>query len=201
MIYRRIVPPPPGLFSWPIQLVHHYRVLGECAAHVSLRGTFMADLRYFTARASTDAKWAAKRNRTSGTGSPTTLYSLVPLPRSIRQRGSDDESPACKAPVAVSPVMTGGSAQAATSTIVLAESYSAPTVPKLCSVPYGGQWPSVPVPKFPVRSSSVATQQYPSSPGSRVSTVCMNLDELHSDCSRSMNIIFSVSFVIVDQGV
>ena len=103
------------------QLVHHYRVFGECAAHVSLHGTFMIDLRYFTARASANAKWAAKRDRTPGTGSPTSSDSPVPLPRSIRQRRSDDESPACKAPRVVSPVMTGGLAQAATSTIVSVE--------------------------------------------------------------------------------
>ena len=66
------------------QLVHHYQVFGQCAAHSSLRGTFMSDLRYFTIRACADSKWAAKRNRTSGTGSPTSTDSPVPLPRSIR---------------------------------------------------------------------------------------------------------------------
>ena len=33
------------------QLVHHYRVSGDCAAHASLRGSYMVDLLYFTNRA------------------------------------------------------------------------------------------------------------------------------------------------------
>ena len=51
------------------QLVHHYWVFGQCAAHVSLPATFMIDLRHFTARASADAKWTARWNRILGTGS------------------------------------------------------------------------------------------------------------------------------------
>ena len=152
----------------------------------------MIDHRYYTNRTCADAKWAAKRNRTSGTGSPTSSDSPVPLPRSIRHCMSDDESPACKAPRAVSPVM---SAQAATLTVVSAEKYCAPSVPKLRSIPYGWWWPSLPVslplPCFTnrdfkptlVRSSAVATQQYPSSPGSRASTVCVDLDDFDPDCS------------------
>ena len=49
----------------------------------------MINIQYFTSQASVDAKWANRRNRTP-------LYS--PLPHSIRQRGSDVESPAFKAP-------------------------------------------------------------------------------------------------------
>ena len=71
-----------------------------CCTCVSAR-TFMNDIGYFTIRARVDAKWAAKRTRTSGTGSPTSSDSPVPLPRSIRHRRSDDESPAYKAPRAV----------------------------------------------------------------------------------------------------
>ena len=33
------------------QLVHHYQVFKQCAAHASLRGSFIIDLRYFTTRA------------------------------------------------------------------------------------------------------------------------------------------------------
>ena len=99
----------------------------------------MSDLRYFTIWACSDSKWAAKRNRTSVTGSPTSTDSPVPLPRSIRHRRSDDESRA------VSPVMPGVSAQEATSTVVSAEKYRAPSAPKLYSVPYGWRRPSLPV--------------------------------------------------------
>ena len=151
------------------QLVHHYRVFRQCAAHVSLRGTFIIDLRCFTSWASADAKWAARRNRTLATGSPSPSYSPEPLPRIIRQRGLDDESPACKAPRAVSPVRTDRSVHAATSTITSADKYSDPAVPELRSIPYGGRprrprlHVSLPLPRFadrtfvpsPVRSSSV----------------------------------------------
>ena len=53
-----------------VQLVHHYRVFGDCAAHASLRGSFVVDLLYFNNRACADAHWAAKRSRCSGAGSP-----------------------------------------------------------------------------------------------------------------------------------
>ena len=69
------------------QLVHHYRVFGQCAVYVLLCGPFMKNLRYFTARASAEAKWIARRSRTRGTGSPTSSRSQESLPRSIRQRG------------------------------------------------------------------------------------------------------------------
>ena len=131
------------------QLVHHYRVCGQCVAHVSLHGTFMIDLRYFTFRASADAKWSAKQDRTP--------YSPEPLSRSIRQRGSDDESPACKAPQAGSPLMPNRSAHAATTTITSADKYSAPAVPEFRLVLYGGWRPSLPVslplPRFANRLS------------------------------------------------
>ena len=160
----------------------------------------MIDIRYFTTRACADAKWVAKRILTSGTGSPTPPDSPVLLPCSITQRRSDDESPACKAPRAVSPVMPGASVQTATSTLVSAEKYCAPSVPKLRSVSYG--WRrlilpvSLPLPRFadrdfeppPVRSSSVTTQQYPSSPGSRASTGCVNLEDFDSGYSRSIDV-------------
>ena len=97
--------------------------------------------------------------------------------------------------------MPGVSAQEATLTVV----------PKLRSVPYSWRQPSLPVslplPRFadrafeptPIRSSSVVTQQYPSSPGSQVSTICIDLDDFDSDCSRSIEISYPVLSVVVDQ--
>ena len=146
-------------------------------------------------------------------GSPT------PLPRSIRPRRLDDESPACKAPImAVSPVIPGVSTRTASSMIVSsALSYArtalsyAPLVPKPRSVLYGECPPilsiSISLPRFAdknfvpshVRSSSVATQQYPSSPESRASTVCVDLDAFGSECSRSSDCPVSVSPVAVDR--
>ena len=164
-----------------------------CCTYVPARNLHFL---YFTIRACADAKWAAKRNQTSGTGSPTSSDSPVPLPRSIRHRRSDDESPGCKAV----------SAQEATSTVVSADKYHGPSVPKLHSVPYGWRQPSLPVslplPLFadrdfeptPVRSSSDATQQYPS-------TVCVYLDDFDSNCSRSIKISSPVSSVVVDGGL
>ena len=110
----------------------------------------------------------------------TSSDSPAPLPRRIRPQGSDDESPACKAPRVVSPVIPGVSTRTASSTIIssatsyagTAKSYD-PPVPKLCSVLYG-RWPpilpvSIPLPRFadknfmpsPVWSTSVAILQYP----------------------------------------
>ena len=68
------------------QLVHHYRMFGDCAAHASLQGLFMIDLLYFTNRACTDAHWEAKRSRNSGTGSRSSPDQPVPLPRNVKQR-------------------------------------------------------------------------------------------------------------------
>ena len=55
-----------------VQLDHHYRVFGDCAAHGSLRGSFVVDLLYFTNR----SHWVAKRSRCSGAGSPDQLVLL-----------------------------------------------------------------------------------------------------------------------------
>ena len=87
---------------------------------------FMNDLQYFTIWDCADAKWAAKRNRTSRTGFLTSSDSPVSLPHSIRHRMSDDESPTCKAPQAVFPVMPGVSAHKATSTVVSAGKSTGP---------------------------------------------------------------------------
>ena len=63
-----------------------------------------------------------------------------------------------------------------------------------------------PLPRFvdknvvscPVRSSLVVTQQYPSSPDSRASTVCIDLDAFSSECSRSSDCHSSVLLVGID---
>ena len=55
------------------QLVHHYWVFDQSVAHASLRVKFMAGLRFFTGRACTDAKWAAKCDQVQETWSPTSL--------------------------------------------------------------------------------------------------------------------------------
>ena len=112
---------------------------------------------------------------------------------SIQPRRSDDDYPARKAPRAVSPVVPEVSTRTASSTIIssasrlTAASY-AHLVLKPRSVLYGGHPPilpiSIPLPRFAdknfvtshVRSSSMPTQQYPLSPESRVSTVCIELD-------------------------
>ena len=78
-----------------LQLVHHYRVFGDCVAHVSLFGSFMIDLLYFTTRAYAKARWAAKCSRDSGASS-----SPDRLGRSLRdaaRRTMDDDPPARKA--------------------------------------------------------------------------------------------------------
>ena len=61
-------------------------VFGDCAAHASLRGSFMIDLLYFTNRACADAIWVAKPSRNSGTGSRSSPDLPVLLPRNVKQR-------------------------------------------------------------------------------------------------------------------
>ena len=88
-----------------VSAIMHYWVFGHSVAHASLHGTFMAKLRIFTVRACADAKWVVKCDQIQGTQSPTSSGPLTPLPRSIRPWRSDDDSPARKAPRAVSPVV------------------------------------------------------------------------------------------------
>ena len=89
-----------------------------------------------------------------------------------------------------------------------------PPVPKLRSVLYGECPPmlpiSIPLPRFSdndfvasyVWSSSVPTQQCPSSPKSRASTVCIDINAFGLECSRSGDCQPSVSPGAVDrQGV
>ena len=84
-------------------------------------------------------------------------------------------------------------------------------VPMVHSALYGGLPPILPVliplPRFadnnfvlsPVWSSLVTTQQYLSSPDSRASTACVDLDAFSSECSRSSDCHSSVSPVRIDR--
>ena len=112
-----------------------------------------------------------------------------------------EQNPGDRVPRAIA--FIGALGHASTSTITSADKYSAPTVPVTRSVSYGGggrviaaSSPTV----LSLRSSSVATPQYPSFPGSRASTACVNLDEFDSDCSRSMDITSPVSSAVMDKG-
>ena len=164
----------------------------------------MTKLQVFTIRAAAEAKWEAGR-------APNTTTRLLPssdsptlLPHSIRPRGSNNNSQACKARRAGSPVLPEVSTKTASSTIVssvtsyvgTATSSDSP-VPKPRSTLYSGLPPilpvSIPLPwftdknfvLFPIRSSMVPTQQCPSSPDSHASTVCVDLDAFSLKCSRS----------------
>ena len=127
----------------------------------------------------------------------------------IRPRGSDNDFPACKARQAVSPVLPEVSTRTASSTIILSVTSYDSLLP--CSALYNGLPPilpvSIPLPRFadknfmpsPVWSLLVATQQYPSSPDSHASTVCVDLDAFSSECSRSSDYHSCVSPVRIDR--
>ena len=68
------------------QLVHHYRVYGDCVSHGSLCGTSMATLTDFTNRACAEPRSVAKRGRDSSTGpgSSSSRPALSPLPSDLR---------------------------------------------------------------------------------------------------------------------
>ena len=132
-------------------LVHHYRVFGRSAAHASLRGTFMTKLRVSTVRADAEAKWEAGRAPNKTTRLLLSSDSPAPLSRSIRPLGSDDDSPACNARRAVSPVIPEVSTITASSTIISSITSCAGTatsddspVPKPCSVLYSQRPPMLP---------------------------------------------------------
>ena len=173
-----------------VQLVHHYRVFGDCVAHASLRGSFVIDLLYFTNLACAD--WAAKRSQNSGPESRSSPDQPVPLPRNAKQRTSDDDPPVRRVPGRVRRVITGphrgsrlrgqvlspASAKDAFGFVQLAATDLACVIAVTalhhaeCRAGYR-------------QSSSVATQQHPSSPGSRSSTPCLDLAAFDSECSGS----------------
>ena len=113
----------------------------------------------------------------------------------IRPRGSDNDFLACKACQEVCPVLPEVSTRTASSTIILSVTFYDSPLP--CSALYNGlplyclcrfHCHASPIKNFmpsPVRSSLVATQQYASSPDSRASMVCVDLDAFSSECSRS----------------
>ena len=158
------------------QLVHHYRVSGDCAAYASLRGSYKIDLLYFTNRACVDAYWAAKRSRNSGTGS---LRRQINRFRCLEMLSNVHRTTILR--FAKSPIVSDESSQAGTSAVISVK-YDAPQVPHMCLVSFGWRRPILPVllplPSFATQSvvpdigqsSSVATQKYPSSPVSRSST-------------------------------
>ena len=171
-------------------LVHHYLVFGQSVAHTSLRGKFMAKLRSYTIRAEAEASWESSRLSIRKTQLPAVSDTL---------RSSDNESPVCKTRRAVSPVVPEVSAGATSSTTVSSvTSYAGAAVSydPLAWQPrwslYGGQPPTLPVsmplPRFankdfvpsPLQSVLVAAQPYPTSPESRASTVCVDLDAFAS---------------------
>ena len=189
-----------------VQLVHHYRVFGDCVAHASLRGLFMMDLLYFTNRACADAHWVAKRSWNLGTGSCSSPYHPVPLPQIAKQHMSDDDPPVCKDPRAESPVVSESS-PAGTLAVFSTDKYGAPQVPKMYSASFSWRRPilpvSLPLPRFATQdvapdigqSSSVATPQYQGSPRSQL------FDSFDSECLGSATMGSPVSAVDVDRGV
>ena len=122
-----------------------------------------------------------------------TSDSLAPLSRVIRPQGSEDDSPACKARRAVSPILPEVSTRTASSTIVSSVTSYVGTATSNVSLRWAAPIlpVSIPLPRFadknfmlsPVRSSLVATQQYPSSPDFRTSTICVELDVFSSESS------------------
>ena len=191
-----------------LQLVHYYWVFG----------TFMTKLRVFTIRAHAEATCETGCSPNKTTWLLLSTYSPAPLSRAIRPPVLDDDYPACKARRAVSPVLLEVSTRTTSSTIILSVTSNVGTatsndspVPKPRSPLYGGLPPMLPVliplPRFadkkfvvsPVESSIVATQQYPSSPDSRASTACVDLDTFSSQCSRSSDCHSSVSPVGIDR--
>ena len=104
------------------QLVHHYRVVGDCVSHSSLRGPYMEDLRPFTNRAS-----AANHGQVMDYVSD--VLPGRPDVSATTDRETDDDPPAWKAARAV----TGrGSPPRGSSA---ADLYSAPPAPRMSPVP------------------------------------------------------------------
>ena len=108
------------------QLVHHYRVFDDCAAHGFLRGSFMTDLLLFTSRVCAGAQWAGKSGRDSV---PFISGSTGFLPDNTTHQTPDDDPPVRKALRAVSSATHDDSSPVGTSAVVSVERYSALPVP------------------------------------------------------------------------
>ena len=80
-------------------LVHHYRVFARGISHISLRGSYLANLRIFITQSEAVGRW--RHDKDPAQLSP--IHRGLDSPRSIRQRDSDEESPHCKARRACSP--------------------------------------------------------------------------------------------------
>ena len=169
-------------------------------------GSIWLNFGYFTARAEAEARWEAGRLLIR----KTQLLAVSDTLRSIRPRGSDDESPVCKAHRAVSPVIPEVFTSTESSMMVSSVTSYAGTatsydLPAPHSILYGGQPPmlpmSIPLPRFankdfvpsPVRSALVATRPYPSSSESHASTACVDLYAFASKSSRSSDGYISVT--------
>ena len=145
---------PPDPHTPPVRYTSLPGVWPKC-----LHGTFMTKLRVFTVRADAESKWEAGRAPNNMTWLLLSPESPAQLSRSIRPRGSDDDSPACKARRGVCPVLSEVSTRTASSTIVssvtsyvgTATSYDSP-VPKPRSALYGG----LPCPVFAGGDSAIS---------------------------------------------
>ena len=134
---------------------------------------FMAKLQSFTSWVEAEARWESSCLSIQKTQLPAVSDTL----RSIRSQDPDHEFPLCKTRRAVSPVVLEVSA-VTTSTVV-----SSVTL-------YAGAVAS---------SVLVATQPYPSSPESRASTVCVDLDAFAFEGSGSSDRYVLVSPVEKDR--
>ena len=83
-------------------LVHYYRVFTKGISHVSLRGSYLDNIRTFVMQSAAMDRWG--QNEVMTQSSP--VHGSSTSPRSIRQRDSDKESPCCKTRRARSPHMT-----------------------------------------------------------------------------------------------
>ena len=121
-----------------------------------------------------------------------------PGPVCHQHRTSDEDPPVRKAAQAEYTVVPDEeSSLAGTSTAVSTDQYCAPQLHTIYPVSFGLWRPILPVslqlPRFTTHnfardiglSSSVATQRYPSSPGSRLSTLCLDMSSFDSEGSES----------------
>ena len=184
--------------SWPT----FYWVFGDCVAHVSLRGSFMIELLYFTSQ----ARWAAKRSWDSGAGSGSSPDRPARSHSGTTHRTPDDDLPARKAARAVSSTTQDESSPVGTSAAVSVAQNSAPVAPVMCPFLSGQRRlslaVSLPLPRFatqdvaPDTAHSIATQLCPSSPASRSSTPCFDLADFDSECYRAAMSSSPVSDVV-----
>ena len=153
------------LFSeYGAQLVHHYRVYGDCVSHGSLRGTFMAKLSDFTNRACAEARSVAKLGRDWSTESGLSPSRLAPSPLGPNHHTPDDDPPARKAARAVASATSPDDADVSSEPTFPLPIRSARRAPGR-SLP---DWSAAQDESLPVRTSirvSVAQYSAPPAPG------------------------------------